>query len=532
MNRYVAALRQACMNTLDQSDETNVRGWDTVESAARTVFGYCAHRPAAIDGPHSGDRLHWCVCSSALIYSSALNSAHTRILLMRYMVGMTASESDRRMVNWMALFFLCVNDTPHLLARLLKAEMSDVDAVDNKQWTALMAAAQDGHEQCALALLKAGAAVDHAAGNVVTALMLSCAAGHEQCALALIKAGANIEAATPSGHNSLMYSCQNGHDSCTRVLIAAKADIEKRNDNVVTALMISAEGGHEQCALELIKAGAAVDATEQNGYTALMIACQDGHEQCLLTLIKAGAAVDKQGPQDATALIIACQNGHEQCALELIKAGAAVDATEEDGYTALMQACDGGHEQCALALIKANANLEAALPSGHTSLEISLCKGHDSAIRVLMSYMSPFPDRFNLSLLPDATRTWVEEARMWSSPLHFVDVNPPDRTLSLLRNGADIHHASRVGFPTPLHLALAKGGDSASLVLRASHPWSFGTHFLFPGCARRRAYDLFKIGRLLAASRFDGEEHAFLDAWDIVVMPHAIVRDEGEATSS
>ena len=296
--------------------------------------------------------------------------------------------------------------------------------------------------------------------------------------------------------------------------------------------MSACENGHEQCALELLKAGAAVNHSSNDGRTALMSACLSGHEQCALELLKAGADPNKARDDGWTALMDACDGGHEQCALELIKAGAAVDATDEDGYTALMQACDGGHEQCALALIKANANLEAALPSGHTSLEISLCKGHDSVIRVLMSYMSPFPDRFHLSRLPDATRTWVEEARRWSSPLHFVDVNPPDRTLSLLRNGADIHHASRVGFPTPLHLALAKGGDSASLVLRASQPWSFGTHFLFPGCARRRAYDLFKIGRLLAASRFDGEEHAFLDAWEFVVMPHAIVRDEGDATSS
>ena len=38
MNRYVAALRQACMDTLDQSHETHVGGWDTVESVVRTVF--------------------------------------------------------------------------------------------------------------------------------------------------------------------------------------------------------------------------------------------------------------------------------------------------------------------------------------------------------------------------------------------------------------------------------------------------------------------------------------------------------------
>ena len=278
MNRYVAALRQACMDTLGQSDETNVRGWYTVESAARTVFGYCAHRPAAIDGPHSGDRLHWCVCSSALIYSSALNSAHTRILLMRYMVGMTASESDRRMVNWMALFFLCVNDTPHLLARLLKAERSAVDAVDNKQWTALMFAAHGGHEQCALELLKAGAAVDRAGSQGFTALMLA---------------------------------AQNNHEKCLIELLKANADSNKAAEDGFTALMAAAQDGHEQCARALLKAGAAVDATEEDGWTALMFACDGGHDQCARALLKAGARKDTTTHKGSTALSLARQNGHD-----------------------------------------------------------------------------------------------------------------------------------------------------------------------------------------------------------------------------
>ena len=123
----------------------------------------------------------------------------------------------------------------------------------------------------------------------------------------------------------------------------------------------------------------------------------------------------------------------------------------------------------------------------------------------------------------EATRAWVEEAAQWSSPLHFVDVNPPERTLSLLREGADLYASFDTKTPTPLDVALAKGGDSASLILRASEPWCFDTHHLFPLPARRRAYGLFKVGRLLAASRFEGAEQAFRDVWDFHVMPRAIV---------
>ena len=158
--------------------------------------------------------------------------------------------------------------------------------------------------------------------------------------------------------------------------------------------------------------------------------------------------------------------------------------------------------------------------------------GHDPCVRLLMSYMAPFPSDVSVYLaspLPDATRKWVAEAERWSSPLHFVDVNSCERTLSLLRGGADIHASRRSGLPTPLDVALAKGGDSASLVLRAGTPWSVGTHSLFPSQARRRAYELLMVGRLFASSRFEGQEQAFFDVWQFGVMPHAIVRTTASA---
>ena len=137
-------------------------------------------------------------------------------------------------------------------------------------------------------------------------------------------------------------------------------------------------------------------------------------------------------------------------------------------------------------------------------------------------------ERETLFLTSEEMRQWVGEAAKWSSPLHFVDVNSPARTTFLLRDGADIHARLGSGLPTPLDVALAKGGDSSSLILRASKPWSVGTHSLFPSQARRRAYDLLKIGLLFAASR---QKHAFFDVWQFLVMPHAIVRDE-EATTT
>ena len=65
-----------------------------------------------------------------------------------------------------------------------------------------------------------------------------------------------------------------------------------------------------------------------------------------------------------------------------------------------------------------------------------------------------------------------------------------------------------------------------ALLRRASRPWCpHVNHDLFPSPHRLRAWELFKIG-LLLSSRFPREEGSFFDAWETVVMPHAVRREE------
>ena len=340
------------------------------------------------------------------------------------------------------------------------------------------------------------------------ALCFACFHGHFLFAAQLLKADA------PSNSNEeinaadwwsmpMLLAAQNGHQQCISALLEEGADVDAANEQGETALIRAAKQGHEVCVVELISAGADVDSADEDGWTPLMRAAQHGHEKCVAVLIGAGSDVDAVVEGEwCTPLMMAVQNGFVCCARALLEAKADVDATkEDDDYCALMFACERGHHQC---------------------------------VRLLMSYMAYHPFATHpecietLFLTSEEMRQWVGEAAKWSSPLHFVDVNSPARTTFLLRDGADIHARLGSGLPTPLDVALAKGGDSSSLILRASKPWSVGTHSLFPSQARRRAYDLLKIGLLFAASR---QKHAFFDVWQFLVMPHAIVRDE-EATTT
>ena len=78
--------------------------------------------------------------------------------------------------------------------------------------TALMKASKNGHDLCARALIEAGAAVNHAAGQGETPLMLACQNNHELCARALIENGAKVDATEEDGWPTLMFAAQNGHE--------------------------------------------------------------------------------------------------------------------------------------------------------------------------------------------------------------------------------------------------------------------------------------------------------------------------------
>jgi len=128
-----------------------------------------------------------------------------RSRLVRYVLGIDESVSERCIVHSMALYFACIDGHPDLVDRMIDLGAASrglcfpgssvsylkkafVDAVcegPSNGWTALMLASMY------LGLLKAGAAVDHAGSQGETALMLACENGHDQCLRILMAHMAN-----------------------------------------------------------------------------------------------------------------------------------------------------------------------------------------------------------------------------------------------------------------------------------------------------------------------------------------------------
>ena len=73
-----------------------------------------------------------------------------------------------------------------------------------------MFCAQNGHDQCARALIEAGANLNHENKNHVTALNLACDDGYEECALLLLRHGARADVVDDWGDSPLSVSKKKG----------------------------------------------------------------------------------------------------------------------------------------------------------------------------------------------------------------------------------------------------------------------------------------------------------------------------------
>ena len=144
--------------------------------------------------------------------------------------------------------------------------------------------------------------------------------------------------------------------------------------------------------------------------------------------------------------------------------------------------------------------------------------GHLGIVQLLSSYGArrtfPFPAPYDTAEHLAAfkghadLRDWLILSRLWTTPLHHLEVLTPERALALLRDGADLHadgadlHAAAApgegGVPqTPLDRAKelcmtgrAAAGSAAHVVLEWGAPWSRQTHRFYPPAVRARVVEV------------------------------------------
>ena len=102
---------------------------------------------------------------------------------------------------------------------LLLARGADPETVDNYGMTPLMHAAHQGHLSVLNELLFANVIIDRVAFCGYSALLFAANGGHPDCARRLVASGANVHARTPGGRTALIIASLNGHITTVRYFL-------------------------------------------------------------------------------------------------------------------------------------------------------------------------------------------------------------------------------------------------------------------------------------------------------------------------
>ena len=190
------------------------------------------------------------------------------------------------------------------------------------------------HLDCMKLVLEAGTDVNEEAVWGNSALMVAAQGGHDKCVDLLIKAGADVNKQRHFGHTALMHAAQGGHVECVLLLIKAGADVNIQHvDSGNTALIEAAGHNHDGCVASLLEVGADVNTKNKKGETALINALMShsGGKRVVKKLIQAGADVNKQTKTGWTALMHAVDHGCGFSTVSLLlRAGTKINITSND----------------------------------------------------------------------------------------------------------------------------------------------------------------------------------------------------------
>ena len=177
-----------------------------------------------------------------------------------------------------------------------------LNKIDSYKRTALMWAAQCGHEAVVRLLLEKGAHTEIKGRDDETAFLLAADSGHEAIVLLLLEKGTDMKATDSKRETALMMAAKHGYKTMTQLLLEQGADANVQNRDGETALSKAAYWGHEAAMRLLLEHGADVEIQDKDGETGLMKAARWGREAAMRLLLEHGADVMVQNKYGEIAL--------------------------------------------------------------------------------------------------------------------------------------------------------------------------------------------------------------------------------------
>ncbi|KAJ4221452.1 hypothetical protein NW759_006698 [Fusarium solani] len=281
--------------------------------------------------------------------------------------------------------------------------------------------------------------------------------GHVDVVMGLLKAGAHVDADDsndPTSQTPLAYAAQQGHKEVVRCLLEKKADINRKNYVGSTPLALAAMGGHHAVLELLLEGGAYIEARGGSNNTPLSLAAGIGQATAVEYLLQKGAKTETRDNSGRTPLLEVAQEGHIDVARVLLNWGADIEARDSRQCTALMEAARHGHFSIAKTLLQKGCDVDARCPNGETALIYAVRsdsrkarslhnRNYDSNTRLNSDINQPWAtvaeENFEMCqlLLDNKANPNGAETADWSPLLEAAFLGRADMTRFLLRAGAD-----------------------------------------------------------------------------------------------
>ncbi len=280
-----------------------------------------------------------------------------------------------------------------VLRLLLSSEMFEPDAKDDHGRTALMHAAENGHERIVELLLDMQ--VDPGAKDDCsrTALSLAAGKGHEHIAQLLLQSGrVDPQGAAVWGRTPLYYAVQGGHLGVVKLLLDTHGvDPDVEDGDWRTPLSYAAQLGEVAIAKVLLQSGRVrPDAVDGRDRTPLSYAADYGCAAIVRMLLETGQVEpDSRSVMNhlRTPLFYAAQEGFEDIVGILLQTNRVdPDARDENSSSPLGVAAWRGHGNVVqLLLDTGRVDLHVRDYWNHTPLEKAAERGHTAVVQLLSS---------------------------------------------------------------------------------------------------------------------------------------------------
>lgn len=323
--------------------------------------------------------------STALHYAAENNHLDACRELVTGGADLEAKENDGDTPLHSAIGASCIDTCAHL-ARDLHVQL---EAVNKEGWTPLCSAAFAGEAVMVKMLLALRANVNHASGKGLTPLMLACQQGNEEAAELLVKAGAQLEAEAAEEHYTpFLWACKHGHLELCKRLASAGADISAHTIHGGSAVHVAAKG-HASVIRWLVTQGLFVDELNTLTYTPLFLAAFYGHLEACCACLEAGAWVNAVDEDGLTPLHDTVKQGHVQVCKLLLRNGADGLMRDNDGYTALHFAAMKGDGTLCQELLFGKAEWSCFIPDRKKARPLNLARhgGHRDVYLLLLDHM-------------------------------------------------------------------------------------------------------------------------------------------------